>query len=343
MVLGAGEAHVLFFRVSFELGQAIDQHRQLLVHALAGEDLFGFLLECSKKWLDIHVRTLSSFDYDRHVQLVHMQIDSERALASPRLAAACGTVRDAITVKLPEELELELQRESDGAFLLAERVITRFGGQGAWQLWATRQRAQLRILHREELTMCTFERGATVGTDSIVLHLGSHLEAAVDPKKAALHTYFCTRFYFFHEYVSHSFPAWQTTEFVDGYLVWAERYMFLIETRDHLRDRFVRVAFDSFERSHLAHTNSVADWFSAIAPADHFLRFLVDWASLPDDDCNEAALAALHTLADRLTERDSDGLDGLFVDGDAASIRRRICNLALQTDGFPPPYTPRLV
>ena len=68
------DPHVLFFRTSIDLGQALEDHVQELLRALDTEPKPPYLLEFLKKrsrtWLDNHVNDLAARDYDGHTKLV---------------------------------------------------------------------------------------------------------------------------------------------------------------------------------------------------------------------------------------------------------------------------------
>lgn len=76
------DLNVLFFRVSFDLGFAIEGHWLALTKALAEkkkkELLFEFLHARSKKWVDAHIRELSERDYQQHLEFIRAHILAEK-------------------------------------------------------------------------------------------------------------------------------------------------------------------------------------------------------------------------------------------------------------------------
>lgn len=343
-----------YFRVTFDLGRAVEDHRRALAsawssHGFGSRQLIDFMVARSREWLDQHVAQLASLDYASHIVLVRSKIESSRTLVHPALQSVYGDVASSLSQHSPGDLMRYLQDACDAAHDHAKECIHRFGGAAAIHRWESCEKAKFGLGSRRDLTVCSFECGAAGGSDIVEMHLGNPRDAANHPLKGALRVFYCVPFFLLHEYVSHSFCVWQADLFVDGYLVWAARQMSLRVLPDHLRDRFVRDTLVGIEQregesTKLEQTEGVAEWFSGVTTPEMFLYFLLEWAAtVPEGDLHDATLWALAYLPDLVSgEDDLKSLRGCLQESGFARAGAGICNLARTLGQFPPAYTSQL-
>jgi len=335
------DLHVLFFRVSFDLGFAIEEYRPALTTALAlrNKSLFEFLRLRSRNWVDVHIEQFEDKDYQKHLEVIRASILAEKA-GSPE-PDGLFAVYDKIAKKLsgmePLSLAEKLKCMCDETRELVTQALERFGGPRAVAGWQSCYPASLVFRHGERgPTYCSFKRGSA---DVITIHIGNHLGSDNDRKKGALRTYYNMHFYFFHEYLSHSFSYWQETEFVEGYLVWAAKKMHFYVNRDIVRRRFIE---DTFDDDQARRTEAVADWFQATTD-DRFLKFLLEWAA--DDGYQEDTRAwvphaetlwALDCISQMCTNGKpiTNDVCSAFDQTDAQATRDKLRSIAQQATGM---------
>jgi hypothetical protein len=341
-VLEEEEAHVRYFRASFELGKATEQHLDELDVALQSEEdgypLFEFLQERSRRWLDDRVVDLASLSYADHISSIQAHVRADSTSAPPARAAACEKIAASLTIRTPDELNRLLQLENAQGRELAAQAITQFGGLDAREHWSsTSTVATLEYVCFEEVTRLSFERRNDHPV--ITVHIGNHRDAASHPSKGALRTYFCILFYFFHEYVSHAFSIWQAKAFVDGYLLWAERQMFSRIEGRFLRHAFVADTFGSPVSVELKRVKVAAEWIHHVTPGDSFVRFLLTWATQVPTPTVANELDALRYLtALRPSTSQVEELRAIFEEDDHPRARARLVSLGAQVGNHPPNY-----
>jgi len=151
------------------------------------------------------------------------------------------------------------------------------------------------------------------------------------------------RFYFFHEYLSHSFSCWQHTDFVEGYLVWAAKEMFFRITGDKVRHAFIK---DTFEVSlmgsrdmatvKLNAAKMVAEWFQSMTDGK-FLAFILDWAADSSYLVDRADIDALFYLSEMCTKGMHllEDICTAFEEANLQATRCKLRSIARQTAGIP--------
>jgi hypothetical protein len=295
-VLGSDQPHVLFFRTSIDLGQALEQNVQELLLALNGEPkpvgLLDFLKKRSGTWLDNHVNDLALSDYDGHTKLVKDYILTDANQAPAARGEAFKRIANAVKQMTPDELErflLELLRSGHAA---TSDALREFGGAGSTSRWQVCQVAALEIDCNDRFTRCSY-RSSGDGTGVITVHIGDHKDAAVHPRKGSLRTHFCLLFQIFHEYVSHMFCRWQEPVFTEGYLLWVEQYVFGRTTDQFVRHAFVADTYNAGLVGELEDVHGIASWVHSLAVGDTFVRFLLDWASEPRHEAFKEELNSL--------------------------------------------------
>jgi hypothetical protein len=302
-VLQRNDLAILFFRASCELGWAIEANQQELVAALnkgplRRRSLFSFVVAVSKEWLDDRVEQFASLSYDQHLELIRSFIRAGDISRQSDLRVACERIARTLTCRTPAQLSTQLDELSPEAHRLVGAAISLKGGPTANARWQTRPIAPVRYVYSEkDDTRCTYRTGTP---DEIWFHIGNHIKGIAN-EKGGLRTFFNLPFFFFHEYVSHSFSVWQLADFVEGYLIWAEKRLLLAVEATRLRVDF---AHDTFWPSHSAGwawTDRIAEWFQAKSNG-RFLPFLLDWAAEAQANApiHEAALEALGFISDSL-------------------------------------------
>ena len=210
MSLGAlhrAESRVVFFRLSFDLGLAVDSELKSVISLLGGDQLpFDWAHSKSKHWMDDRADVEAWPNYDEQARGTAEANRSRNRRESP------------LGRRIPKD-----RRRSDGAkpgrtcrrasgdVRLGSRFvggcIGEFGGVQAQRRSRTCAPALITFDHNEPgATRCSFRRDAP---DVITVHIGNHLGSSADPSKGALRIFFSFPFYLFHEYLSHSYSAWQ--------------------------------------------------------------------------------------------------------------------------------------
>lgn len=347
---------VLFFRALFDLGMALERHSVELAVVLGSQSPFIFLSEETPNWLDRHIKRLSQTDYAGHLKVIRAELRGRKVSENNKaLRELLHRVAGAIRKRSAADLAGELHKLSERAHALVGEALEQFGDGRVRERWSQCSRVPVVFVHEAggRETRCSFE--ATDKGDAIHVHVGPYRESETrDARGGALRVYFNMPFYFFHEYLSHSFSRWQERLFVEGYLVWAATEMLLQVDRDLLRHQYV------MERLKVAELQSggvdyTAAWYERNFKG-RFLKFLLAWAAdgsgsgQPQDLAIQrkdlellARLAHLTSAMKKGSEKNAlyDGIDLALRDSDPCGTRKQLRLLARQNIGVPQ-FTPRL-
>lgn len=298
---------VLFFRASFELGFAIEKHRKNLSDALSvqNKSVFEFLSEKSRHWIDNYVGAFAGLDYSGHLEVIcnHIRSDIGPGISNQLRLILCSLVGE-LTGQQPKALAELLQAINKDAYGLASKALEKFGNNAAKDQWRKCRLASLRFnFFQDNFTYTIFESNGNQNTISI--RIGNHVDSASNPKKGALRTFYNMPFYFFHEYISHSFCKWQNALFVEGFLLWAEKEMFEKCGLDLVVNKFIADIFPASTAYQTA--ESAAKWFNAVTDG-RYLQFLLCWAADDGYEIEEADLTAMINLANKLNFRSMDDI-----------------------------------
>jgi len=334
--LSQANLSVLFFRASCALGTAIEEHRELLFRAMDRRRFrspLSFLQRLSEEWLDRRADDFVELDYDGHLDLIRKHV-SAMAEASSKLGTVCQQISASLRSVSPEELSLQFDALSLELHAVVGRSIAQFGGNLSRDRWNSCQVADVRYMDPEVgPTRCTFQKARR---DEIRVHIGGL------PQKAGLRTFFNLRFYFFHEYISHSFSACQDALFSDGYLIWAEKKLLSAVAPDRLRIELARETFWPYAQPECSlWTHDICDWFESII-GSRFLKFLLDWAAQYTPETGKSGtllLDALGRISDQVLpgQVETGRIVRIFERATPGQIRDGILDFAREISGLPAP------
>jgi len=348
---------VLFFRALFDLGMALERHSVDLALVLGSRSPFIFLSEETPNWLDRHIKRLSQTDYAGHLKVIRAELRGRKVSENNKaLRKLLHCVAGAIRKRSAADLAGELHKLSERAHTLVGKALEHFGDDRVRARWSQCSRVPLVFVHEAggRETRCSFE--TTDKGDAIHVHVGPYRESETPTARGgALRVYFNMPFYFFHEYLSHSFSRWQERLFVEGYLVWAATEMLVRVDGDLVRHQYV------MERLKVAElqpggVGCTAAWYGQNFK-ERFLKFLLAWAAdasgsgQPQDLAIQrkdldllASLANLTSAMKRGSEKNAlyNGIELALSDSDPRRARKQLRRLARQSIGVPQ-FTPRLL
>jgi hypothetical protein len=295
--------------------------------------LADFLLARSRDWLDNDIERLRNEDFPGHLDIIRENIAAKRKGVPAALLQVYDEIARAIDTLEPFKLAAELQELSHRVHAAVGEAVKEYGGPSSQTRWNNCPRAFVNFVYPEPgPTRCSFSKGPP---DRINIHIGSDLLAKSEFQKGALRTFFNLHFFFFHEYLSHSFAIWQEANFVEGYLVWAERELHFRVTGDKVRKHIIDQTFAARPESEFQTAEAVASWFQTVT-GERFLQFLLEWAALgaPQDD---TLMPALFQVSELFSAAPTSlaALKEVFHSEDVGQILGGILALAQDCAGIP--------
>jgi hypothetical protein len=282
--------HVLHFRLLLEVGTAVEQFLPLMAAASRPVGAISTHLEqLSSQLIDSHSHSFASLSYLEQIEIIKQQVEVEKK-SQPHFRDFYDRIAADLRGTGISEARQRIQFMDDEAFRCVAEVLTKHGGHLTSYRWAQCRPAKIHFGQSHQ-TVLTFKSNSATPTGTITVYIGQQEEA--------LRIYFCLSFFFFHEYFSHGFPVWDSSNKLlsDGILVAVASFLLNRDFPNVIRKHFVRKTFEVSARVRLRSVEEATEWYLETVGLP-FVRCILEWAATvpPQKNANNADVDRLLQL-----------------------------------------------